>query len=132
MSSLFAVILDGTPQLEFDREKAVPRGQLAYLDDMDARMDRGIELEGGPIERPDDAEKARFVARNLAQALLSGNEKLAAAMCTWLAVRRPALQQLKITTGEFGLTLDLDHDTPYEKPRPAEQPIVFNPPRHDS
>ena len=110
----------------------MPQGQLDYLDDMDRRMDSGITLEGEAIAEPDVEERVKFVAQNMAMALLQGNDRLATAMCTWLGVRRPELQQVKISVGELGVTVDLDYETPYQKAEPQPQVVQFHPRKLDS
>ena len=127
MSKILAVLVDGQVQLEFDHAKPIPQQQLDYLDNMDARMDPGISLEGEQIAEPDIEERVKFVAQNLATALLEDNDQMAAAMCTWLGVRRPELQQVKISVGELGVTLDLDYETAYEKPGQQPQVVQFHP-----
>jgi len=126
MSKILAVLVDGQVQLEFDHAKPIPQQQLDYLDNMDARMDAGIELEDEQIAEPDIEARVKFVAQNLATALLEGNDQMAAAMCTWLGVRRPELHQVKISVGELGVTLDLDYETPFEKPTPQPQVVQFH------
>lgn len=127
MSKILAVLVDGQPQLEFDHAKPIPQQQLDYLDNMDVRMDAGISVEGEQIAEPDIEAKVKFVSQNLATALLEGQDQVAVAMCTWLGVRRPELQQVKITIGELGVTVDLDYETLYEKPAPQPQVVHFNP-----
>lgn len=132
MGKWLAVLVDGDPQLEFDHAAAVPQQQLDYLDDMDRRMSGGITLDGEAVSSPDLDACTRFVAQNLASALLQGQEQIAMAMCTWLGVRRPELEQVKITTGELGVTIDLDYQDVYEKPRPEPQVVQFHPRKLDS
>ena len=127
MNKYLAVSVDGQVQLEFDHDAPVPPQQLDYLDHMDARMDAGIVLDGKEIASPDKDSRVKFVAQNLANALMQGNERMAMAMCTWIGVRQPALLQLKITTGELGVTLDLDYENPYQKPEPQPQVVHFHP-----
>lgn len=132
MNRLLAVLVDDTVQMEFDHGLEVPQRQLEYLDDMDRRMDDGISVEGGLLTDPDIEARVKFVAQNMAMALLQGNDQLAAAMCTWLGVRRPELQQVKITSGALGATVDLDYETPYEKPGAQPQVVQFHPRKLDS
>jgi len=127
MSNLLAVLVDGQAQLEFDHGRQVPQQQLDYLDGMDARMDAGIVLDGEQISAPDGDARVKFVAQNLATALVEGNDKLAIAMCTYLGVRRPALKQVKISLGELGMSVDLDYENAYEKPAPQPQVVTFDP-----
>ena len=132
MNNWLAVLVDQQVQLEFDHTKPVPQRQLEYLDDMDRRMENGIELEGESIVDPDIEARVKFVAQNMALALLQGNDQMASAMCTWLGVRRPELLQVKITTGELGVTVDLDYETPYQKPSAQPQVVQFHPRKLDS
>ncbi len=87
MSNLMAVLLNGVSQIEYDRRKPLPDHHGAYLDRMDRRMDEGIDVDGRLLPEPDRLERARFVAAQLAHAFATGNEELAAAMTTYLAVR---------------------------------------------
>lgn len=107
------VVLNGESQLEFDRGKELPEAHQAALERMDARMDQGILLDSRPIERPDALQRARFVAGLLLQAVQDGNETMAAATCTWLAVRIPHLQQVRGVLREDGLAVDLVFDRGY-------------------
>jgi hypothetical protein len=107
------VVLNGESQLEFDRGKELPEAHHAALERMDARMDQGILLDSRPIERPDALQRARFVAGQLLQAVQDGNETMAAATCTWLAVRIPDLQQVRGVLREDGLAVDLVFDRGY-------------------
>jgi len=132
MGRILAVLLDDALQMEFDHAKEVPQRQLDYLDDMDARMQHGITLDGEEMSAPDLDARVKFVARNLATALMQGNEGLAVAMCTWLGVRRPELQQVRINVGKLGATIDLDYETPYQKPAPQAQVVHFHPHKLDS
>jgi hypothetical protein len=130
MTDILGILLDGQPQIEFDRGKALPPEHLQRLDQMDAKMDQGIEIQGHLIAEPDLDARTRFVAVNLANALVSGQDNLAMAMCTWLGVRRPELKQVKISPGGLGMQVDLDYDHAYEKPEPEPQVVEFFPTRH--
>ncbi len=131
MSKFLAVLVDGQVQLEFDHAKPIPQNQLDYLDHMDGRMDQGIVLDDEQITDPDIEARVKFVAQNMATALLEGNDQTAIAMCTWLGVRRPQLQQVKVTLGETGATVDLDYETPYEQPKSQPQVVHFHPKKLD-
>jgi hypothetical protein len=134
MSQWLGVLVDDQVQLEFDHAKLVPQPQLDYLEAMDARMDGGIELDGEHLAEPDSDARVKFVARNLAMALAEGNDKLAIALCTYLGVRRPGLKQLKISSGELGVTVDLDYENDYQRPAAQPQVVTFDPNmiKHDS
>jgi hypothetical protein len=127
MSQLLVVLVDDQVLIEFDHAKPVPDNQLAYLDQMDRRMDDGIELQGEFIADPNEEQRAKFVAQNMAILLGEGQDQAAVAMCTYLGVRRPALKQVKISSTSAGISVDLDHENSYEKPAPAPQVVMFNP-----
>ncbi len=112
MNHIMAVLLNGVAQIELDRTKPVPDYQGAYLDKMDRRMDEGLDLGGALVRNPDLGQRAQFIAANLAHAIKTDNEAMAAAMCTYLAVRMTDLKQVKIREeGEdFSIELDFEHD----------------------
>jgi hypothetical protein len=115
MSNLFAVLLNGIAQLEYDRDKPLPLHHAAYLDKMDTRMDAGILLGETTIEHPDINQRAQFVAANLHSAIKSNDEEMSAALCTWLANRLPDLKQVKINESEDQVSIDLVFDEEYGK-----------------
>ncbi|MCG6943469.1 MAG: hypothetical protein LJE69_19735 [Thiohalocapsa sp.] len=124
MSRLMAVLLDGIAQIEFDRAKPLPDYQGAYLDKMDRRMDaEGIDIDGHRLPAPDPMQKARFIAANLAHAIVSDNEAQAAAFTTYLAVRLPELKQVKLRREDDGFAIELDFEQDYIK----QQPVQFMP-----
>jgi hypothetical protein len=119
-----AVLLDGIAQIEFDRAKPLPDYQGAYLDKMDRRMDaEGIDIDGHRLPAPDPMQKARFIAANLAHAIVSDNEAQAAAFTTYLAVRLPELKQVKLRREDDGFAIELDFEQDYIK----QQPVQFMP-----
>jgi hypothetical protein len=124
MSTLMAVLLNGVAQIEYDRTRPLPEHQRARLDDMDRKMDAGITVDGQRVTAPDPVQRARFVASHLAQAIKDGNEALAAAMTTYLAVRLPDLKQVKIRQEGEGFAIELDFDRDYVK----QYPVTFGKP----
>ncbi|RRQ20530.1 hypothetical protein D6C00_00020 [Thiohalobacter thiocyanaticus] len=107
------VVIDGQPQLEYDRSKSLPGHQQSALDRMDAKMDQGIELPTGHLDAPNALQRAQFVALQLVQAVREGNEAMAAATCAYLALRVPELQQVSAEHKPVGLHLDLIFDRPF-------------------
>ncbi|WP_295879262.1 hypothetical protein [uncultured Thiohalocapsa sp.] len=128
MARLMAVLLDNIAQIEFDRSKQLPDYQGAYLDKMDQRMDtEGIDLDGARVQAPSQAQKAQFIAANLANAIVADNESQAAAFTTYLAVRLPELKQVKIRReGDDGFAIELDFEHDYIQ----QQPVQFMPLKH--
>ena len=116
MSNIMAVLLDGIAQLEYDRDRPLPVHQAAYLDKMDARMDDGILIGDETLASPDINQRAQVVAGNLVHAFNTGEEQLAGAMCSWLAIRLPELKQVRIRTDEAGeVAIELVFDEEYRR-----------------
>lgn len=115
MTDSLVVVLDGVSQLEYRHGTALSEQQIAYLDQLDQRMDGGIELGGLRIERPDILQRAQYVSLQMLQAVEAGNESVAAATCTYLANRLPDLKQVRAITRGGQLTFDLVFDRAYAK-----------------
>lgn len=108
--SIMQVFVNGQSQIEYNRSKSLPEKQLEYLNKMDEEMSSGFELAGDKISDPDLLQRAQFVAGYLAQALLSENDAMIAASCTWLALRLPDLKQVKILQEQQQISIDLVFD----------------------
>jgi len=115
MSDIMAVLLNGIAQLEYDRDRLLPDHQAAYLDRMDSKMDAGILIGEETVRNPDLNQRAQFAAANLAHALNARDESLAAAMCSYLAIRLPELKQVLIEDGEGEISVELVFDKEYRK-----------------
>jgi len=113
MSNVMAVLLDGVAQLEYNRERLLPDQQAAYLDKMDAKMSEGISIGDEEILNPDINQRAQFVVANLLHAIKSDNEQLAAAMCSYLALRLPDLKQVKINEQDGQVSIEFDYENEY-------------------
>jgi len=123
MSYTLAILLNGIAQLEYDRNKVLPDHQELYLDKMDAKMDEGIMIDAEMVTQPDRHQRLHFVASNLAHAIITDNEELAAAMCSYLAVREPELKQLKIDDRGEGIAIEMDFDEQYH----SQTVVQFSP-----
>ena len=115
MESMMAVFLNGIAQLEYDRDKLLPTHQAAYLDKMDARMAAGILVDGKIVENPDQNQRTQFAAANLVSALKQEDESMAAAMCSYLAIRLPELKQVRIEDNDGEVSIELVFDEAYRK-----------------
>lgn len=115
MSDKLTVVLNGQAVVEYDRDKALPEQQQAYLDKMDQGMDKGLNVGGEEIARPDIKQKSQFVALQLFQALSTSNDAVIAASCAYLATRLPDLKQVvgKTIEGQAGVACDLVFDRPH-------------------
>jgi len=119
-STILAVMLNGIAQLEYHRNKTLPDHQALYLDKMDQKMDEGIQVGDINIPDPDLNQRAQFVAANLANAIISSDEAMSSALCSYLASRLPALKQIKITNNAGEITIDLVFDEDYVKQVPVK------------
>jgi hypothetical protein len=115
MSDKLSVVLNGQVVVEYDRSKALPEHQLAYLDKMDAEMDKGLQIGGEYIKHPDLKQKAQFVSLQLFQALSANSDAIIAASCAYLANRMPELKQVvgNSIEGQAGVACDLVFDRPH-------------------
>jgi hypothetical protein len=125
MPNIMAVMLNGIAQLEYDRDKLLPDHQAAYLDKMDEKMKAGILLGDETISDPDLGQRTRFAAGNLVHALKTGDESMAAAMCSYLAIRLPELKQVLIEDHGEQVSIEFLYDQEYRK-----QVAVDFTPRH--
>lgn len=113
MSNIMAVLLNGTAQIEYNRDISLPGKQRDYLDRMDQDMDEGIQLGNQYVENPNQIQRAQFIALHLVQSLLADNEQHIAASCAYLADRLADLKQLKAVTkpdGAIGIDLVFTED----------------------
>ena len=125
MPNIMAVMLNGIAQLEYDREKLLPAHQAAYLDKMDEKMKAGILLGDETVSNPDLNQRTQFAAGNLLHALKTGDEPVAAAMCSYLAIRLPELKQVVIEDHGEQVSIEFIFDREYRK-----QVAVDFTPRH--
>lgn len=127
INSTLHVVFNNEPVLEFDRSKPVPGHQRSYLDQMDTKMDQGIQLGDDFIQQPNALQRSQFVANSLVNSLLKQNYDQAIAMCTYLGKRIPELKQIKCegTDGEEGgISIEFVYDRDY-KTAQQEQTIQF-------
>jgi len=109
------VLLNGEALFEYDRSKPLAENQRQYLDRMDSQMDEGITLGAEKIAKPDQQQRAQFVAFTLLTAIQQDNEAIIAAMNSYLALRYPDLKQIKADIDEssrkvmFDLIFDQEH-----------------------
>ena len=124
MNSIMAVLLNGVAQIEYDRDRLLPAHQAAYLDKMDATMDNGILIGDETVRNPDKTQRAQFAAANLVHALKTDDESMAAAMCSYLAIRLPELKQVRIEDFNGEVAVELVFDQDYRR----QVAVAFTPP----
>ena len=113
MSSIFAVLINDVPELEYDRNIALPEHQTQFLDKMDQELRSQIVMGDRVITNPDAHERAQFVAINLVNALRMGNDQLSAAMCSYLALRVPDLKKVNVVDNNGQVVIDLVFNEDY-------------------
>ena len=91
------------------RSPTVPALQRRQLDELDARLDEGIDLEGEHIDAPDRQQRARFIIGQLLRALTRDDEATARGLCTWLGCRLPELVAIRVSSREGELDVELDY-----------------------
>jgi len=124
LNRYLGVLLNGVAQLEYDREHGLSDYQKDYLDNMDQRMDSGIEMATETIENPDTMARVQFVAGNLLHAMKSGDETLCSAFCAYMAVRMPDLDQVRFSELNDEISIELVFDQPYRKQ--VSIPVTLN------
>jgi hypothetical protein len=107
------VVMNGQAVIEYDRRKPLASRQQLFLDHMDRDMDSGFNLDGRQEASPDLLTRARFVATSLVQALEAQNDSVAAATCAYLALRLPALKQVRADRKDGQVHIDLVFDEPH-------------------
>jgi hypothetical protein len=109
LARILEVIRDGTTLLHFTRGPTVPALQRRQLDELDSRLDEGIDLEGEHIDTPDRQQRARFVIGQLLRALARDDEATARGLCVWLVQRVPELVAIRVSTRGGVLDVELDY-----------------------
>ena len=74
---------------EYDRSSVLDDKQLAFIEQMDRDMDRGIRMYGELITQPDSKQKASFVAMNLLKGLQQEDNARIEVACAYLSSRLP-------------------------------------------
>ena len=114
-SALLVVVLNGSPIIEFDRNKPLSDAQKESLKLMDEKLDQGITLDDQFYSKPVLEQRVEFVAANLFSALLTDEEVLAAASCAYLAMSLPDLKQIKGREENGQISIELIFDREYLK-----------------
>jgi len=102
-----AVFINNEIVFEYDRDLTLKDQQLAFLDRMDADMERGIKIKGELLVNPDSQQRATFVAMNLIKALQQDNEALISASCAYLVNRYPALSEVHANDHDNAVKIEL-------------------------
>lgn len=87
--SFLNIIINDQLAFEYDRSTVLDDKQLAFLEQMDRDMDRGIRMYGELITEPDSKQKASLVAMNLLKGLQQEDNARIEVSCTYLSSRLP-------------------------------------------
>jgi hypothetical protein len=82
-------IINDQLAFEYDRSTVLDDKQLAFIEQMDRDMDRGIRMYGELITEPDSKQKASFVAMNLLKGLQQEDNARIGVSCAYLSSRLP-------------------------------------------
>ena len=121
--NILVVQVNGTPMLEYDRDKTLTKVQKESLKLIEDKLNLGLNLGGENIDSPSLEQKIEFVTANLISALLSDDEVLAAASCAYIAQALPELKQIKALENNSDISIELIFDRAYQ----AEEKLKFSP-----
>lgn len=116
----FIVSLNSKKVLEFTRDHQLNDKQHKDLKKLDQKLNSGITIAGKFIRSPNVNDKNIFIASNLVTALDTGNDSIAAISCAYLATRHPDLKQLKISTTEDQISIQLIFDKEFTEQIPIK------------
>lgn len=92
---------------ECDREIHLEPEQIKFLDKMDNDMNRGLKIQGELVARPNDKQRATFVAMNLIKALQQDNNAAKSASCAYLISRFSGLVEVRASDLENTISIEL-------------------------
>ena len=120
ISSSFVVVINSKKEIEYLRDRQLSIKQSTDLEKMDSILNQGLTLDGQTIASPSNSDKAIFIANELYKSLIKNNDAMTALTCAYLATRYQDLKQLKITTHENRVSLELINDREYSEQAPLK------------
>lgn len=109
MADCLVIIRNGAESHRFDKREGLARMQFAYVQRLDADMERGIELDGERVLSPDLAQRIRFVIGQLPAAVNVNDSQTVALLCRWLARRVPDLDVIRIEDAGDEYRVELEY-----------------------
>lgn len=109
MANCLVIIRNGVESHRFDKREGLARMQFAYVQRLDADMDRGVDLDGERVLCPDLAQRVRFVLGRLAAAVNVNDSQTVALLCRWLAQRAPDLDVIRIEEAGDEYRVELEY-----------------------
>ena len=96
MADCLTIYLNRTEAYSFDKRDGLARMQFAYVQRMDADMDRGISLNGERILCPAQAQRNQFVIGRLLDAVAINDSRDISMLCRYLAQHAPELDAIRV------------------------------------
>ena len=91
---------------QYDRSTVLDDRQLAFIEQMDRDMDRGIRMYGELITEPDSRQKASFVAMNLLKGLQQQDNARIEVSCAYLSSRLPQVVEVHARDMDGRVTIE--------------------------
>ena len=91
-------IVVGEYAMEMEIEETFLEASAQAFDNLDAKMDEGIQFGPGWVENPDRRQRCQFAANKLLVALETNNEGLARMSAGYIIARLPGVERVRIDT----------------------------------
>ena len=104
------IVINSKKAFEYYRDRPLSRKQTNDLEKASHKLNQGIHIGEKFIASPTDADKALFIANQLVFAIQHNDDGQIAFLCAFLASRYPKLKQLKISTREGQISIELIND----------------------
>ena len=101
------VFIDDKQVLSYQKDNRLPGHQRRFLDQMDEDMDSGISLGAETIEKPNEQQRAQYIASYLVNSLLNDNQNMVLACCAYLSHRCPDLNSIQATEEGENISVSL-------------------------
>ena len=121
--NILVIQVNGTPMLEYDREKKLSATQSKSLALIEEKLGQGFQLGNTFINKPKLEQRVEFVTANLISAILNDNDVTAAASCAYIAHALPDLKQIKAIANDEEVSIELVFDQEYQ----LENKLSFTP-----
>ena len=117
------IVINSKKTFEYYRDRPLSRKQISDLEKASHKLNHGLRIGKEFIQSPTDADKALFIANQLVFAIKHSDDSQIAFLCAFLARHYPQLKQLKISTCEDQISIELINDKNFVD----QSPIRFIP-----
>lgn len=108
MADELRIYVSGTETHSFDKREGLARMQFAYVQRMEADMDRGITFNGERVQNPTQAQRTQFVIGQLLEALMINDSRGISMLCRYLAQHAPGLNAIHVEEDGDEYSVELD------------------------